>query len=457
MRSTNSAAKCLVSDAVEKFGAEAEGQCVFVGYSGGIDSQSLLFALSLIRMKYRIKLAAVHVNHQESKQANLWEQHCKETCTTLNVEFIAHRLDVINKNTKGKEAELRDARYSWFESLLGKTDILVTAHHLDDHVETIFLRLMRGSGVGGLRGIPFYRAIGQGALRRPFRDIWRKDIVAYANYHRLNWIVDDSNSDEAFDRNFVRHNVIVQLSNRWPGCSEAIARSSEHLMAADRLMDGVGAEDLAQIYKHATECRFANFGKIDVPQFNLLSIERRNNLLRYWVKSFRDEPPGHRKLSELCRQLVNSVLDSKIQMVFGAVEFRSYRNYLYLLPRQLKPVRVAPQVWKTNQSFELAQTGIRIAVYPRVGIGLSASVFDSNRVVIGWYSRSIAFRFHKRGSTRNLRNICQEKGIPPWERWRLPVIFYEDSPVYVPGIGIAPDFAARKGDNGVEFVLEESI
>jgi len=228
-------------------------------------------------------------------------------------------------------------------------------------------------------------------------------------------------------------------------------------MAADRLMNGVGAEDLSKIYKNASECRFANFGKISVPYFNLLSIERRNNLLRYWVKSVTSEAPGHRKLSELCRQLLNPVLDSKIRVTFGAVEFRSYRNYLYLLPEQHRPARLAPQVWTTDRQFELAETGIRIVTYPRIGIGLNARFFGANNIVIGSYSRSIALRLHKKGFTRNLRNVCQEKGIPPWERWRLPVLFYEGSAVCVPGIGVSPDFAARKGDNGVEFVLEESI
>tara|TARA_B100000029_G_C17422001_1_gene904674 strand:- start:391 stop:1077 length:687 start_codon:yes stop_codon:yes gene_type:complete len=228
-------------------------------------------------------------------------------------------------------------------------------------------------------------------------------------------------------------------------------------MSADRLLDGVGAQDMSTMYQNANECRFANFGKIDVAQFNALDIERRNNVLRFWIKSVRFEAPGYRRLSELCRQLLSVNLDSKIRIVFGDFEFRRYRNYLYLLPKQRKPIRAVPMVWRANGSCEMPQTGVRIIACHGEGIGLKASHFTDDDVLIGSYSRSVALRLHRNGRTRTLRNLFQENGIPPWERWRLPVLFLGDNPICVPSIGLVPDFAARKGENGLEIVLEESL
>ena len=101
------------------------------------------------------------------------------------------------------------------------------AHHLDDQIETIVLRLMRGAGIVGFAGMPRRRPLGQGELLRPLLGLARSELEAYARDAALEWIDDPSNESEHFDRNYIRHRVLPVLEARWPGYRRVMSRSGE--------------------------------------------------------------------------------------------------------------------------------------------------------------------------------------------------------------------------------------
>ena len=105
-------------------------------------------------------------------------------------------------------------------------DLIVTGHHSDDQAETFLLALKRGSGLKGLSAMQSEMAFGKQLLVRPLLDISRLDIETYAKKHNLAWIEDESNSDECFDRNFLRHQILPKLNERWPSINKTIARSA---------------------------------------------------------------------------------------------------------------------------------------------------------------------------------------------------------------------------------------
>jgi tRNA(Ile)-lysidine synthase len=76
-------------------------------------------------------------------------------------------------------------------------------------------------------------------------------------------------------------------------------------------------------------------------------------------------------------------------------------------------------------------------------------------IEVRWYNQKIGLKLARGARTRTLRNLFQERGVPPWERWRLPVLCIDNSVAYVPGIGVAASFAARPDEPGIEFLLEE--
>ena len=186
---------------------------ILVGFSGGVDSSVLLHALvACVKSKH---ITAIHINHGLSKNADLWEIHARGFCEDLGVDFVGTSVSV-DSDGSGLENAARTARYEVYESLLQEAGILLLGHHMDDQVETMLYRLMRGAGHKGMSGIPLKRSIGQGYLVRPLLQVGRKDLEIYANDFDIEYIEDESNLKEDFDRNYLRKTIIPSIENRWP-------------------------------------------------------------------------------------------------------------------------------------------------------------------------------------------------------------------------------------------------
>ena len=124
------------------------------------------------------------------------------------------------------EEQARNARFAVFSSLVCASDALVLAHHADDQAETVLLQLMRGAGVDGLAGMPAIKAWSNAVILRPLLAYSRETLEAYARFHCLNWIEDDSNQSLIFSRNYLRHQVMPLLRDRWPGVVGNLARTA---------------------------------------------------------------------------------------------------------------------------------------------------------------------------------------------------------------------------------------
>ena len=113
------------------------------------------------------------------------------------------------------------------------------------------------------------------------------------------------------------------------------------------------------------------------------------------------------------------------------------------------------QYWMAEPLLDLPVAGVRLRSRRGVGRGIRAPGTNIPAVEVRWYNQKIGLRLTRGARTRTLRNLFQERGVPPWERWRLPVLCIDDSVAYVPGIGVAASFAARVNEPGIEFLLEE--
>ena len=175
-------------------------QRIGVAFSGGIDSMVLLHSLSL-RPENKKKLYALHVNHGINSKSSLWEEHCRKICLSLNIKFISFKLDsFVDENSN--ENDLREARYDQLLSWADEGDVLCTAHHKDDQIETILFRILRGTGIKGLEGIKKLTAMRNIDLVRPLLDFCKEDLVNYAQLNKLSWVEDESNLDLSKSRRF---------------------------------------------------------------------------------------------------------------------------------------------------------------------------------------------------------------------------------------------------------------
>jgi tRNA(Ile)-lysidine synthase len=197
-----------VEDFLIKHNLNKPENTFLVGFSGGCDSLCLLDILYTLSHKYGYKVVAAHLNHnwrgEESAQE---EQNCKRYCDRINIECLVETLDSSGQKT---ESHARQARYDFFlkHAKNYRNCSIFTAHTRTDNAETIIYRLIKGTGIKGLQGIPPMRMVGEVPVYRPLLNISRKNIEDYCNSKGLVANTDSSNFDTTYKRNFIRHKIM---------------------------------------------------------------------------------------------------------------------------------------------------------------------------------------------------------------------------------------------------------
>ncbi len=265
-------------------------QALCVGLSGGCDSVTLVHVLS--RLGYAGRLSAIHVHHGLSPNADAWADFCADYCAQLNIPLLTRRVAVERQSGSGLEAAARQARYAAFAECPG--DYLLLAQHRGDQAETLLFNLLRGSGLTGAASMPQQRRFAHMQLLRPLLDVSRADIEAYARAEGLRWIDDESNADLGFSRNYLRHQTLADLSQRFPGAEAALAQAAGHFAEAQELLDELAAADWL---------RAADGAAARLAVLRELSLPRLKNLLRYRLRQLGWQPPVAARLNEFCRQL----------------------------------------------------------------------------------------------------------------------------------------------------------
>ncbi|MDX1563455.1 MAG: tRNA lysidine(34) synthetase TilS, partial [Gammaproteobacteria bacterium] len=169
------------------------GRRILIAFSGGLDSTVLLHALA--RFGPSRQLVAVHVDHGLHADSARWSEHCEHAARSLGIPFRSLPVAVEPDPGQSLEAVARDARYRALAGAAEPGDIVMTAHHADDQLETVLLRLLRGTGVRGLTAIRDFAELGDGFLARPLLDFRRADLEAQARHWQLDWVEDPSNAD----------------------------------------------------------------------------------------------------------------------------------------------------------------------------------------------------------------------------------------------------------------------
>nr|WP_210424686.1 tRNA lysidine(34) synthetase TilS [Marichromatium bheemlicum] len=376
------------------------GRC-WVAYSGGLDSSALLHALTLAPLTR--PLGAIHIDHGLQPAARAWRVHCREHCRALGVRFVARALALSPPPGESLEAHARAARYRAFGRVLGRDELLLTAHHLDDQAETLLLALLRGSGVHGLAAMPGCAPLGRGRLVRPLLGVSRSQLLDYARRHRLDWIDDPSNEVLCHDRNLLRHQVLPLLRTRWPAAPTTIARSAAHCAEAAALIDRQAGHDLAAVAGAVP-------GSLSVAALAGLECAARRAVVRLWLRRQGFSVPGRARLERIVTELLAARADASPVVAWRDCEVRRYRDGLYALtPLPMMPDEVLR--WSPGAALilpqglgELQVTGVEVALEVRFGVGGQC-------------------RPRPGGSRRSLKKVFQEAGVAPWLRPLVPLLF----------------------------------
>jgi len=380
-----------------------------IAFSGGLDSTVLLHLLATLANTESLPaLSAIHIHHGLQAAADAWPQHCQAVCDALAIPLQVERVTV--KGGASLERAARDARYAVFSSLAQSNDVLLTGQHRDDQAETLLFRLLRGAGVRGLGAMPRQRTVGQGTLVRPLLDVSRAELKGYAQAHQLRWIEDPSNQDRQFSRNYLRHQVMPVLTERWPQAQASMARSAAHLREAQGLLDELAQIDLAEA---ETTHEFAWLG---VPSLALaplaaLSDARQRNALSHWLEPLTRLPDADHWSGWI--NLRDATTDASPMWRLADGELHRSAGRVWWLSGHWLRMPVIGADWQTPTSaLRLPDNG---------GVMLRGHA-PTGPLRIAYRQGGEVMQLAERGS-RDLKRLLNERAVPAFVRGRLPLLF----------------------------------
>jgi tRNA(Ile)-lysidine synthase len=225
--------------------ADLQGEVeIVVAVSGGVDSIVLLDMLMCLAERLPLHVAVVHFNHRlRGKESEADAYFVRETCKRYHIPCYIAWADVerfASIQNMSIERAGRELRYKFLEFIAYKrrADAVLTAHTLNDSVETVLMNMLRGSGLAGLAGIPSQRAFGEHTkLARPLLGMKKSELIEYARLRGLSWREDSSNAESPFRRNKVRNELMPLLEKEYSSnIVEVLHRTSQILAGADELV-----------------------------------------------------------------------------------------------------------------------------------------------------------------------------------------------------------------------------
>jgi len=411
---------------------------ICVSLSGGVDSIVLLYALNQFLGK-DCSIRAIHINHNLVKDSQRWAEFCKKTCDHIQIKIDIHSVKVNTTEGFGIEAAARKARYHKLQKSVQEGEWLMTAHHQDDQLETILLRMARGTGIEGLQGIQKQFNFGRGNILRPLLDVSKSELLGYARKKNLDWVEDTSNQETYYDRNFLRMNVIPTLKERWPAFPASVSRLSNISTQTSTLLKELAEQDLGSDYL---------VKNLDIEIFKNKSIGRVINIIRFLILKNEMSVPTMKVLNSGVNTLLNpkSVNPS---MVWGNYCIKRYLDKLYFLQlSELQPKQDSQLInWPIDETLKLDENGSTLVAVMTKGQGLSVKKCDNNLdVQFRKGGESIRPVGHK--ITKKLKKLYQEDHILPWVRDKIPLLYKENELIGVGDLWFNQNYIASEEEDG---------
>lgn len=381
---------------------------LWVALSGGLDS-TLLLHLAAHCHGCSGAVRAIHINHQLQPNASDTESFCRGECERLGVPLVVERVTVDGGRSSGAgiEEAARKARYAALEALVGKGDLVLMAHHGDDQAETVLFRMLRGSGVAGLAGMPASRELGTATLVRPLLGFERAELERWARVAGLSWVDDPSNTDQRFDRNFLRHTVLPLLRDRWPGLNRRLRHTAESCGESEALNRKLAALQWQAIG--------GDRDRLPVDGLKTLPLAEQKNLLRWWARERGFHAPTPGDWQQVIRDLLFAAEDREPEFRSDGFSLRRFQGDLCLVPDR-GPLPDAPVDLEPGDGVAWGEWSLRLE---------SVVTPEQSLPPIRIFTRQGGerVRFRPDGPSRSLKKWLQEVGVPPWERARLPLVF----------------------------------
>jgi tRNA(Ile)-lysidine synthase len=416
---------------------------ILVAVSGGLDSSVLLDLLA----KKDYILGVAHVNFQlRGEQSDGDEDFVRELAAKYNKPFFVRRFETNNYATeKGLSIQMaaRELRYTWFDELRNAEhyDYTVTAHHLNDNIETVLHHFIRGTGFTGLIGIPEYND----GLVRPLLTCTLAEIRIYAEKNKLKWREDSSNATDDYGRNFIRHQIVPKMKELNGSLEDTWLSTHERLIAAQELFN-MGLDSLKTKYiRSESDCLIISKGLLD-------AVDHPAGILWEIIK-----PYGF-NLSQ-CKDIAEAFAGQSGKTFLAGDKNRLTidRDNLVVYMRQETPAMEMIGEEQTSAALGRVKMKIKVTDKPLVTLTPKIAVLDRRKVTfpLVWRPWKHGDFFYPSGMNhrKKLSDFLIDKKIPAHEKDTVTVVESAGSVIWIPGHRVDERFRATDETTSV-LILE---
>lgn len=414
---------------------------IVIGCSSGPDSMALFDMLIRAREKYNLYLICAHVNHNVRKESFTEALFMRDYCNKFNVRFETMTIDKYGDDNFENEA--RNIRYHFFEKVVSKYNAkyLMTAHHADDLMETILMRLVRGSNLNGYSGFRSFIDMGDYYLARPLVRFTKDELVEYNKRNGVPFFIDSSNSKMKYTRNRYRKIVLPFLKEEDSSVHKKFLKFSETLNEASKFIEKERNKAISKVIKN---------GKLIISKYLELDSYIQKEILYYMIQEYYQD--------DLI--LIN---DRHVDLILGIIKGRK-NNTSVNLPNEVLAVRSYDFLYLKKEMDELTQYEIELNEYAELPNGRSirvvSDVFSNSNDICRLDSSEISLplcvRTRKFGDkislkgmdgTKKVKDIFIDSKIVTSDRDIWPIV--EDAMgriVWIPGLKKSK-FDKKKSEN----------
>jgi tRNA(Ile)-lysidine synthase len=422
-----------------------ENKCMVVGVSGGPDSIALLHYLWKQRDKRDLTIVVAHIDHmfrgQESfEDAMFVKRFCELNAIPLELTHVnvPERMELTGNSS---ELEAREARYEFFAKVMEKYGYshLALGHHGDDQIETILMRLTRGSTGRARAGIPFTRPFASGMIFRPFLNLTKAEIQQYCQKYHLEPRIDSTNEEDIYIRNRFRKEVVpfLKLENRH--VHEHFQRFSEELQSDEAFLQELTVQSMNTVMTIGKKSRIT----LDIKRFLKVPLPLQRRGIQLILNYLYNERPA--SLSAIHIDQVFSLIhypqpSGKLDFPSGLKVIRSYQELSF----QFQMPEVQSFYFEINEPgwIDLPHGGSIKLEYIEEELPITTpytAVFNADKVKwpIIIRSRKMGDRMTLKGmiGSKKIKDIFIDRKVPIQERDAWPVITdREDTIIWLPGL-----------------------
>ncbi len=406
-----------------------EVDSVVIGVSGGPDSMALLYIMNQFKEKIGFKIICAHVNHNKRKESNDEQKKLEKYCNDNNIIFECIKIE--NWGDDNFHNEARTVRYNFFEEIVTmySARYLMTAHQGDDLIETILMRIVRGSTLKGYSG--FSRIVNKEnyILVRPLITVTKAELEDFDNRNNIWYAIDSSNNEDHYTRNRYRHNILPFLKKEDPNVHKKFLKYSTILLKNSEYIENEASKYFNKVF---------NNGNLNIDKFTQLEKVLQNKII-YSI------------LEKIYGDDLFVICDAHVELIFNLINSNKSNSIVHL-PNNLIVIKSYNELVFTYDDEQTDEYEIEISNMVSLPNGkIIEKVSDSSDTsnnTIRLYSGDISFPLYVRNKrngdkievkgmngTKKISDIFTDEKIKTSDRNSWPVVLdSENNIIWLPGL-----------------------